>query len=73
MVTMMHKLDVATFGYVSVSKAEFFETVGKLNVHPTIAGQTYHKVLGYKTLWQTPARQVCGFSIGGTHLQCCLK
>lgn len=60
--------DASDYGMVGVSREAFFATVGKMDVHPSLAGQNYDPVLGYVSKWKTPYGDVVGATVGGTHL-----
>lgn len=62
----MPSKDVADYGMVKVTKTEFFATVGRLNVHPSIARVPYNQESGYLQWWKLPCGRVLGVSFGGT-------
>ena len=51
-----------------IPAAEFFATIGQMNVHPSPVGR-YDQETGYLTHWKTPSGQIVAQSIGGT--ECC--
>jgi hypothetical protein len=45
-------------GFVAVSRDEFFDCMGPLNVHPSVMNPAFSS-------WETPSRQVIGRSYPG--------
>lgn len=52
-------------GMVTISKAAFFATVGKLDVHPEIVSG-WDRTFGYRQDWKLRSREMIGVTVGGT-------
>lgn len=55
-------------GMVPVSKEEFFATVGRMDVLPSIVGEACDDERGYLSRWKLRDGRVVGVTFGGTHL-----
>lgn len=53
---------------IRVTQASFYATVGQLDVHPSIAGESWDEVKGYPAAWKLRDGTLVGRTIGGTRL-----
>ena len=52
---------------IRVTQASFYGTVGRLDVHPSLAGGKYDQVTGFTSTWKLRDGTVLGRSDGGTY------
>jgi hypothetical protein len=53
---------------IRVTQGSFYNTVCRLDVHPSIAGQTWDEVKGYPAAWKLRDGTQVGRTEGGTRL-----
>lgn len=51
----------------TVTKEEFFKTIGHLDVHPSIRHKKYDNVLGYEADWKLRNGSTIGYTCKGVY------